>query len=92
VYKKQPREGVEIDIKTIQYLKMLTIYRTPQKGAKGSLVTANNLAMKVKAIKGSTVKFTNTFNQGKVLKILRQSGNELLLEDENQMIYFLKKQ
>jgi hypothetical protein len=92
VYKKQVREGEEVDIKTVQYFKKLDIYRTPQKGAKGSLVTATNLVMKVKSIKGSTVHYVNTFNQNHTLKILRQTANEILLEDEQHMIYFLKKQ
>lgn len=92
VYKKQVRDGVNVDIKTVQYLKRLDLYRTPQKGAKGSLVTATNLAMKVKSIKGSSVHYLNTFNQTHILKILRQTANEILLEDEQHIIYFLKKQ
>jgi hypothetical protein len=92
VYKKQLREGAETDIKTINYLKKLEIYRQVKKGAKGSLVTATNLAMKVKDIKGSSIRYINTFNQAHSLKILRQTANEILLEDEYQMIYFLKKQ
>lgn len=92
VYKKQLREGAETDIKTIMYIKRLDIYRQVKKGAKGSLVTATNLAMKVKSIKGSSIRYINTFNQAHSLKILKQTANEILLEDEHQMIYFLKKQ
>lgn len=92
VYKKQVREGATVDIKTVQYIKKLDIYRTPQKGSKGSVITATNLFMKVKDIKGATIRYTNTFNQVRMLRILRQSGNEMLLEDEQNMIYFLKKQ
>ena len=92
VYKKQLREGVEADIKTIMYIKRLDIYRQVKKGAKGSLVTTTNLAMKVKHIKGSSIRYINTFNQAHSLKILKQTANEILLEDEHQVIYFLKKQ
>jgi hypothetical protein len=92
VYKKQLREGAETDIKTVQYIKKLDIYRQVKKGAKGSLVTAANLAMKVKDIKGSSIRYINSFNQTHSLKILKQTANEILLEDEHQMIYFLKKQ
>ena len=92
VYKKQLREGAETDIKTIPYIKKLDIYRQVKKGAKGNLVTATNLAMKVKDIKGSSIRYINTFNQAHSLKILKQTANEILLEDEHQMIYFLKKQ
>jgi hypothetical protein len=92
VYKKQLRAGAETDIKTINYLKKLEIYRQAKKGAKGSLVTATNLAMKVKDIKGPSIRYINTFNQAHSLKILRQTANEILLEDEYKMIYFLKKQ
>lgn len=92
VYKKQLREGAETDIKTIQYIKKLDIYRQAKKGSKGNLITAANLAMKVKDIKGSSIRYINTFNQAHNLKILKQTATEILLEDEHQMIYFLKKQ
>jgi len=90
VYKKQVRDGASIDIKTAQYLRKIEIYAKPKKGAKGS-VGVNTLNMKLNSVQGATIKYTNTFNQSKTLTILRQTADEILVEDEQHVIYFLKK-
>lgn len=91
VYKKTLREGFSIDIKQAQYIKKLEFFKQTRKGYRGILTTATNLTMKVRSLKGSDIKYRNTFNVVMTLKVLRQNAGELLLEDEQHMVYFLKK-
>lgn len=91
VYKKMLREGFSIDIREAQYIKKLDLFKQTRKGSKGILTTATNLPMKVKSLKGGEIKYQNTFNALMTLKVLKQNRAELLLEDEQHMVYFLKK-
>ncbi len=91
VYKKTLREGVTADVHKIQYLKKLEIFRKAHKGAKGRLTSASNLEMPLKGWKGGALKFLTTLQQPRSLSVLKQSPAELLLEDENKVVYFLKK-
>ena len=91
VYKKNIRENVEADVKNIPYFKKLDIYKTTSKGSKGHLVLASNIAWKVKEIKGGTITVMTTLAQPVTVKVLRQTANELLLEDAYNVVYFLKK-
>ncbi len=91
VYKKVPREGTSVDIQKVQYIKMLQVFRKAEKGKKGSLTSSSNLVMSIKGYKGPEIQYLTTLNQPKSLKVLKQSTTELLVEDENSIIYFLKK-
>ena len=87
VYKKTLREGTTVDVKTVQYLKALNI-----KAGKGTVTNSSNLSSKVKDIKSANIRYTNNLSQVKTLKVLRQQQDEILLEDEQNIVYFLKKQ
>jgi hypothetical protein len=91
VYKKVPREGISVDIRKMQYIKMLQVFRKAQQGKKGILTSSSNLVMAIKDIKGPEIRYLTTLQQPKSLKVLKQNATELLLEDENHMVYFLKK-
>lgn len=91
VYKKPLRKERTSDVHKMQYLKKLEIFRKAQKGAKGRLTNASNLVMPVKGWKGKELKYRTTLQQTRSLSVLKQSPAELLLEDENKVVYFLKK-
>ncbi len=95
VYKKNMREGADADVKNIPYFKKLELYKTTgkgkQQGAKGHMIVASNIAWKVAAIKGGEIGLLTTLNQPVTVKVLRHTPNELLIEDEYKVVYFLKK-
>lgn len=91
VYKKTLREGAATDISKVQYLKKMHIYSKPQKGLRGTMLTASNMEYKIKDIKSPEIKVLNTLYQPLSMKVLKQTPVELLLEDEHNVIYFLKK-
>jgi hypothetical protein len=91
VYKKVIRENVAADVKNIPYFKKLEVYKPIKKGNKGFLVLASNIAWKITGIKGGDIMVNNTLGQPVVVRVLRQSENELLLEDAGNVVYFLKK-
>lgn len=91
VYKKSIRENVDADVKSIPYFKKLDIYKPVKKGNKGYLVLASNIAWKVSEIKGGTITVLTTLAQPVAVKVLRQTDNELLLEDTYNVVYFLKR-
>lgn len=91
VYKKVIRENVAADVKNITYFKKLEVYKPVKKGNKGFLILASNIAWKITGIQGGEINVNNTLGQPVAVRVLRQSENELLLEDASNVIYFLKK-
>ncbi len=91
VYKKSIRENVEADVKNIPYFKKLDIYKPVKKGNKGYLILASNIAWKVSDIKGGEITVMTTLAQPVAIKVLRQTDSELLLEDNYNVVYFLKR-
>lgn len=99
VYKKSLREGADADVKNIPYFRKLELYATAGKGKaqksrngqKGYMILASNIAWKVAGIKGGEISLLTTLNQPVTVKVLRQTPNELLIEDDYKVVYFLKK-
>ena len=91
VYKKVIRENVAADVKNIPYFKKLEVYKPVKKGNKGFLILASNIAWKITGIQGGEINVSNTLGQPVVVRVLRQTENELLLEDASNVVYFLKK-